>query len=216
MSPGLCFGDEQLAEPLPMMAGLPSEDGASTSSKMPADARCQQARNMSGQQSDMPYDKPARAAPGQHSRAAADSRTVHQYPSRQQMPVTAAPDPRQQQLVSQQQRSHKKQRKHGQKEQQQQQHEQHQHSSPGLHQSGELQHQVEELHGDANAPRSITTPHTIEMARVLSSLCGSSNSSERLTALGKVNGLRGILGNGAVKLRLQHLKVGRLCIAPAR
>ncbi|KAK9830765.1 hypothetical protein WJX74_006179 [Apatococcus lobatus] len=59
---------------------------------------------------------------------------------------------------------------------------------------------------EADAPRSITTPHTIEMAHILSSLSGSKSTLHRLAALDKVNGLRGILGNGAVKLRLQHLK----------
>lgn len=200
MSPQFLFEDE----PLPLMTGLPSEDGATASYQIPANAQGRQTYMRPGQQLDVPYNSSADAAPAHHSREVADSRKVYQAHPRQRKSAAAASNPQQQQVVGQQQRPHNKQLKHGRLQQQQH------HCSLGPNQSDELPWQEEELNEDMTAPRSITTPHTIEMARVLSSLCGSSSSSERLAALGKVNGLRGILGNGAVNLRLQHLKVAHL------
>ncbi len=58
----------------------------------------------------------------------------------------------------------------------------------------------------AGSPQSITTPHTTEMARVLSSLSQTTDTHTRLAALHKVNGLRGVLATGAAELRGQHLQ----------
>ena len=208
LAAGLSVGDNS-DEPLPLMAGLPSEGVASTASQTPVNAALQQACPMQGYlENGMPQHRAAAAFTDISGGNAPCSKVMHHASLRQRQVTGHSSAPHHvQQCGDQQQDAHR----HRPKQQQQQQQRHHQPLLADHHQ-GIMQHhsQAEEVGAEAfeaDAPRSITTPHTIEMARVLSSLSSSNSTSQRLAALGKVNGLRGILANGAVKLRLQHLKV---------
>ena len=205
LAPGVSVEDHS-AEPLPFMVDLPSEDVASTGSLTAVDAALQQAHPMQENfENGLPQHRAAAAFTDSSNRNAPCSEVMHRASLRQRRVTghTSAPDPLQR-WEDQQQGLHRQRPK----QQQQQRHDQ-----PLLAgHEGDMQHhsQAKDMCADsfeADAPRSITTPHTIEMARVLSSLSSSNSTSQRLAALSKVNGLRGILANGAVKLRLQHLKV---------
>ncbi|KAK9865499.1 hypothetical protein WJX84_004082 [Apatococcus fuscideae] len=184
--------EADMPQSLPNLAGVRSGDHSSPGSPMPATRAYQQAlsralppfRTPYGQAA-IPTSQGALELAGLGTAQARGGARVVEHPT-VSMPVDRQPKQHEEKGLARRPRG----------------------KSPPSQPSNDSQ-QAEELRIEAlpaEAIRSINTPHTTEMARVLDGLTQSSSSAERLAALHRVNGLRGIMGNSATALRMRHLQ----------